>query len=47
VSQPAFPQEEPAATWRRVVDGDVHAVLLQEPGGGESDHSGTDDGDAL
>jgi hypothetical protein len=29
------------------VDGDVETVLLEEPGGGEADHSGSDDGDAL
>ena len=30
-----------------LVDGDVEAVLLEEPGGGQADHSGSDDGDAL
>ena len=27
------------------VDGDLHAGLLQEPGGGQADHAGPDDGD--
>jgi hypothetical protein len=28
-------------------DGDLEAVLLEVPGGGEPDHPGSDDGDVL
>ena len=47
MSQPALPQDDPAATPSRSMHRDLDAALLEEPGGGQSDHAGADDGDPV